>query len=318
MTDAPSQSELEAEHCWDPNDRVPGRQAMTDFRRRLRLHQSRWREANGHPIGTQPIRPRPDGPSPRLVGSRIPLDYARQTGANFLTPAAHEAARARAAVTEREQSVDWQGMWADLLSSTTMCVNLFGELAADLDLAGRAVRTWWPDVPGRVSDLRFEHSPGRLDPAYIGNLSAFDSAIVLDLGDGAHGIVGVEGRYHGRIKREIPKPARLARYIEVAETSGAFGPGAIDAILSTDLLVMWLDHLLLLSMLQHPSGTWRWGRLVYVHPAGNTDYVEACGRYRSLLVDDSTFESVTLEQLLGAGGLPRATASCLRERYLPR
>lgn len=34
----------------------------------------------------------------------------------------------------------------------------------------------------------------------------------------------------------------------------------------TDLLEMWLDHLLLLSMLQHPSGAWRWGRLVHVYP----------------------------------------------------
>ena len=31
----------------------------------------------------------------------------------------------------------------------------------------------------------------------------------------------------------------------------------------------WLEHLLLLSMLQHPSGEWTWGRYVVVHPAGN-------------------------------------------------
>ena len=44
-----------------------------------------------------------------------------------------------------------------------MCFNLFGDLAADLGLADRAVHTWWPDVPGTVSDIRFAHSPGRLD-----------------------------------------------------------------------------------------------------------------------------------------------------------
>jgi PD-(D/E)XK nuclease superfamily len=317
MSEALSQAELEAEHCWDPNDRVPGRPGMTAFRRSVRLHQSRWRESNGHPIGTQPIRPRPEGPSPRLVGSRLPLDYALETGANFPTAPALEAARTRAGMTERQQSVDWQGMWADLLSSTTMCFNLFGDLSADLDLADRAVHTWWPGTPGHVRDIRFEHSPGRLDPAYIGNLSALDTAVVLDLGAGRRGVVGVEAKYHERIKREIPKPARLARYVEVAETSGAFGPGAIDAILGTDLLVMWLDHLLLLSMVQHPSGTWRWGRLVNIHPAGNTDYVEACERYRSLLVDDSTFAAVTLEELLDAGALPPATAPAFRARYLP-
>ncbi len=63
------------------------------------------------------------------------------------------------------QMLDAQRLWADLPSSTTMCFHLFGDLAADFRLADRAVRTWWPDVPGTVCDVRFEHSPGRLDPA---------------------------------------------------------------------------------------------------------------------------------------------------------
>ena len=81
---------------------------------------------------------------------------------------------------------------------------------------------------------------------------------------------------------------------------------------------MWLEHLLLLSMLQHPSGAWTWGRYVVVHPAGNTDMVELCARYRALLADQSTFASVTLEELLDSGALPARTASAVRERYLPR
>jgi hypothetical protein len=45
---------------------------------------------------------------------------------------------------------------------------------------------------------------------------------------------------------------------------------------------MWLEHLLLLSMLQHVSGSWNWGRYVVVHPAGNSDVAEAGDRYRDL------------------------------------
>jgi len=93
MRDAPSRRELEALHAWEPADQVPGRPEMTAFRRQLRLHQSRWRESKGHPIGSQPIVPR-DGTATRLVGSRLPLAYARETGANFLTPGALEAAKA--------------------------------------------------------------------------------------------------------------------------------------------------------------------------------------------------------------------------------
>jgi len=144
-----SREELEAAHCWEADDHVPRRPAVTEFRRRLRYHQARWREANGHPIGSQPIVPRPGGGPARPVGSRLPLDYARATGATFLTAPALDAARARTSTVEPHQSFDHQRLWADLLSSAAMAFNLFGGLAADLGLADRAVHTWWPDGPRR-------------------------------------------------------------------------------------------------------------------------------------------------------------------------
>ncbi|MEX2274680.1 MAG: hypothetical protein WEA10_03805 [Actinomycetota bacterium] len=312
-----SRQELEVAHCWQPDDRVPGRPQMTEFRRSVRYHQSQWREAKGHPIGSQPIAPKQGG-AVRPVGSRLPLDYARETGANFLTARARNAATARTATKEPRQTFDRQRLWADLLWSPTMAFNLFGDLAADLDLADRAVHTWWPDAPGTVSGVIFEHSPGRLDRAYIGSLVSFDAAFALDLGDGTQGIVGLDIRYHDRAKPETPKPRNLRRYVEVAERSRAFKPGAIEPVKGrTDLAEMWLEHLLLLSMLQHPSGRWSWGRYVVVHPAGNTDYEDACARYRGLLADRSTFCSVTVEELLVAGALPARTTTALRKRYLP-
>ena len=295
---------------------MPGRPELTDFRRRLRYRQAQWREANGHPIGSQPIVPRQGAPS-RPVGSRLPLAYARDTGATFLTDAAREAAEARTSVVEPHQSFDHQRLWAELLWPAALAFNLFGDLAADLRLADRAVHTWWPDVPGTVTDVRFAHSPGRLDPAWLGSLVAWDVAFVLDLGDDTQGIVGVVTAYHDVNRRQPPKPSRLARYREITERSGSFGPGALDAVNGTELIHIWLDHLLVLSMLQHPSHVWRWGRLVVVHPAGNTDFADACGRYRALLVDRSTFASATIEELLDANVLPARTATALRDRYLP-
>jgi hypothetical protein len=316
VADAPSQEELEALHCWEATDLVPGRPEMTAFRQRLRLHQARWREANGHPIGTQPIVPREGKPS-RPVGTRLPLDYARETGATFLTEGALDAAKVRTSFIERHQSFDHQRLWADLLWSPTMAFNLFGDLAADLGLADRAVHTWWPDAPGTVSEVRFAHSPGRLDPAYLGNLVAWDVAFVLDLGDGGRGILGVVTAYHDVNLRQPPKPSRLPRYREITETSGIFGPEAIDAVNGTELIHIWLDHLLVLSMLQHGSRAWRWGRIVVVHPAANTDFADACSRYRVLLLDPSTFASLTVEELLDAKVLPARTTAALRDRYLP-
>jgi hypothetical protein len=290
---------------------------MTQFRRKLRYHQAQWREANGHPIGTQPIVPREGKPS-RPVGSRLPLDYARETGATFVTAGALDAASARTSVIEPHQSFDHQRLWADLLWSPAIGFNLVGDLAADLGLADRAVHTWWPDTPGTVSEVRFAHSPGRFDPAYLNSLRAFDAAFVLDLGDETRGIVGLDTKYHEWMKPQIPKPSNLWRYREVAERSGVFGPGATDQVKGrSELCEMWLEHLLLLSMLQHVSGSWSFGCYVVVHPAGNTAVAEACARYRALLVDQSTFSSVTLEELLDTGALPAETVAAIRDRYIP-
>ena len=137
-----NRDELEAAHCWEAEDRVPGRPAMTAFRQAARLHQARWREANGHPIGSQPMRPRP-GKRARAVGSRLDLEYAVETGANFLTPVARAAARDRLAAKEAHQSIDVQRLWADLLWSTGFALNLF---AGD-DVDAGVLRAWWPDVP---------------------------------------------------------------------------------------------------------------------------------------------------------------------------
>jgi hypothetical protein len=316
VADSPSQEELEAAHCWEADDRVPGRPEMTEFRRRLRFHQAQWREANGHPIGSQPIVPSARKPS-RPFGSRLPLEYARETGATFLGAGALAAAQARTSFVEAHQSFDHQRLWAELLWSPTLAFNLFGDLATDRALADRAVHAWWPDAPGTVSEVRFAHSPGRFDPAYLGSLRSFDAAFVLDLDDGTHGVVGVDVEYHEQAKRATRKPSGLPRHKEVADRSGVFGPSTVEDVDRTDLLVMSLEHLLLLSMLQHESGVWSWGRYIVVHPAGNTDFFDACCRYGALLVDQSTFGSVTLEELIGAGVLPPRTAAALRERYIP-
>jgi hypothetical protein len=316
VEDVLSREELEAAYCWEAEDHVPRHPELTDFRRRLRYHQARWREVNGHPIGSQPIVPR-DGKPSRPVGWRLPLDYARETGATFLTQHALEAATARTSAVERHQSFDHQRLWADLLWPPTLAFNLFGDLAADPALADRAVHAWWPAVPGTVVGVRFAHSPGRLDAAWLGNLVDLHAAFVLDLGDGTNAVVGVVAGYHDVNKRQPPKPSRLPRYREISDTSAVFGPDWLDAVRGTELIHLWLDHLLVLSMLQHPSRTWSWGRLVVVHPAGNTDYADACGRYRSLLRDSSTFDSVTMEALLDADVLPRRTTRAVRERYVP-
>lgn len=141
---------------------------------------------------------------------------------------------------------------------------------------------------------------------------------MLDLGDGTSGILGVATKYHEWTKPETPKPQNRRRNLEVADRSGAFRRGVTEELTGrSGLALTWLEHLLVLSMLQHASGTWAWARYVVVHPVGNRDFVEACARYRTLLADEATFSPITLEDLLDARALPARTVDALGERYLP-
>ena len=314
MVAAVSHEDLEAAHCWLEFDLVPGEPEVTEFRRAVRYHNAMWREANGYPIGTHRNRP---GTPPRLVGSRLDLDFARQSGSTFLTTKALAAARDRTSFVERHQMFDHQGFWADLLSSEALAVNLFGDLAADLDRADRAVHTWWPASPGRVTEVRFAHSPGRFDPNYSNSLRCFDAVFVLTLPDGSNGALAIDVKYREVVQREGAKPTHLPRFVEIHDRSAVFAPGAADVFNKSRLTIIWLEHLLLLSMLQHHSGRWTWGRYVMVHPEGNRDVAHATNEYRELLADDATFTSATIEDLLSAKVLAPKTGAALRRRYLP-
>ena len=276
-----------AAHCWFTVDRVANDEATTAWKREARLRQAQWREAHGHPVGAQPYA---GGVGATLVGSRLELAFAKG-GANFISPRTLAAARGRVANPERHQMLKADRLWADLLSSMPLCFNLFGDLA-DPECAERAVQLWWPDAPHGSVMTMFEHSPGRLDPLFLNNRSAFDVAFEIGTGDKNRGIIGVETKYHEHTKVEAkPKPAALARYIEVAERSHAFADGWRDRVVNTELQQIWQDHLLVLSMLQHPMRKWSWGRFVLVYPSRNPSFARAANEYRAVLKDSERRKS---------------------------
>jgi hypothetical protein len=137
------------------------------------------------------------------------------------------------------------------------------------------------------------------------------------MSDGTRGIIGVVTKYNDWLKPEIPKPENRARYLQVADRSGVFAPTATTRLTQrSPLAVTWLEHLLLLSMVQHASGEWTWGRYVLVHPEGNVDVITGIDQYRGLVADGSTFATMTLEDLLASHALAKRTEVALRERYV--
>jgi len=314
MVGAVPREQLEDEHCWLDHDRVKGDPELTEFRRRVRYHHAIWRRDQGYPIGTHRVRP---GTEPRLTGSQLDLDFARESGATFLTNRARAAARARGLLVEPHQIFNQQSFWADLLSSEALAVNLFGDLASDLDRADRAVHAWWPGTPGRVIEVRFSHSPGRLDPSYSNSRRYFDAMFVLELPDGTLGVLAIDVKYREVVERTGVKSAHLPRFAEIHDRSGSFASGTVDLLHPTRLSIVWLEHLLLLSMLQHESHRWAWGRYVVVHPQANTNVASAIDEYHEVLADDATFASATIEELLDAKVLAPKTGAALRRRYVP-
>jgi hypothetical protein len=305
-----------AEHrCLRSVDKVARDPSTTAFKRRARLQQALWREARGFPIGSYPVYSKLDK---HALGSRLECEFAFHSWANFLSAEVREAVESRLSNTQPHQMLDRYRLMCDLLSSMPMCFNLFGALAADLAAADSAVHQWWPDAPGIVSAVHFEWSPGRcLRGEYLENRSAFDVAFELTLEDGTSGIIGVETKYHEHCRKEQP-PSNLRgrRYREVAAASGIFNSSTVDSIVGSDLQQVWLDHLLALSMLQHPSHRWTWSKFVLVHPAANSSYVRACERYKELLANQTTFETFTIESLLRGGVLPPQMTQPFVERYL--
>lgn len=303
-----------AAHAWFSADRAPHDPATTGWRRRARWRQARWRLERGFPVGAEPYR---GGDDSMPVGSRVELAFARETGCNFMVPGALEAVRARLAAPEAFQLLSEDRLWADLLSSMPLCFNLFGSLAGQPQAARSAVDAWWPGAPAGEVTLRFEHSPGRRDPEFLGNQSAFDVAFEIAMGE-HRGILGVETKYHEFAREEpAPRASAMERYTEITERSCLFKDGWSARLVGTELQQLWLDHLLVLAMLQHPSGRWRWGRFVLVAPAGNPSLASAAARYRDALADPSSFIFMTLEQLLDCpGALAEDVRAQLRARYL--
>jgi hypothetical protein len=200
-----------------------------------------------------------------------------------------------------------------------MCFNLFGELPGDPTRLGDSIDRLWPEHPGTSDEIRFEWSPGRRDPLYLNNRSAFDVAILLDLGGEQRGVIGIETKYHEDIGRETaPHPEkRLPRYREVTEASKIFHAGWETYVVGTNLQQIWLDHLLVLSMLQHPRALWSWGRFVVIYPRANPSVRDAVESYRGLLRRPETFEARTIEELLDEHVLHEPAIEALfRERYL--
>ena len=306
-----SKQDLVDAHCWFTADRADSPR-MTAFKREARWRQHLW--ATRQLRITEFGHHRAGGPGPGghdvPNGTKLPPS-ALETGANFLSDAILAAVEDRLRQPQPHQTLDTTRLRGDLLSSMPMAFNLFGEAAASgaVDARSALAATFGlPAERAQRSSILFEWSPGRRDPDYTRDRTAFDVVLRLDLATGPPIVAGIETKYHEHCARElVPKSQTSAQrrseqtdfLVGIAETSGVFRAGWKDAILTTGLRQIWRDHLLVLSMRQHPE---RWDTrscYVLIYPARNISFCEVATSYQELLIDgDESFVSRTLEDVL--------------------
>jgi hypothetical protein len=283
----------------------------TRFRACARLQQALWRERNGMPIGTAI-----DVASRKKQYGHLLATGAAAAGANFISPLVHRVVYRELRYREPGALIDDRRLYGNLLASMPLAMNLFGPLKADNDLAERWVAECFPDMAGTVSNIQFEHSPGRGDPRFLADGTAFDVLISIRRPDGSKVFLAVEVKFSEGMTEPEARPRE--RYDELSASCGLFIDGDDPALRKNPFQQLWRQHMLAQSMIA--TGLYDAGRVVIIAPSLNTDVQRAASRFQKLLATGEGlvgFQSVSLEEAVHAVALAGDTdhARALALRY---
>jgi len=268
----------------------------SDFQRRARILQSLWREEQGFPPGEHHWKSRSGEYKSRPLGSRLPMPLAKDTLVNFLTEPIRNLVRSEVCdpPTGSGKLFARPRIFNDLLSSQPLCFNLFGELAFDLPLASTLISDLTDGRFTEVTSVAFEHSPGRGDPRYLNDRSAFDVFLQCRTPSGAPAFIGIEVKYHENL---VGNPGEhKQRYDEVADQMGCCVEDR-NALQDAPLQQIWRDHLL--AGITRIADGFEDGLFVMLYPRDNPHVSDAVAAYRTQLTDQRSFAAWTLENLVG-------------------
>jgi hypothetical protein len=251
------------------------------FRSAARLLQALWREDRALPIGGYVGE---DGKR-RKLGSRISEAVGR-VGGNFLTPEIAHIARRETAYREIGAMIDAERLATNLLSSMPLTFNLLAPWVHALERASGYLIELLPAFTGTARQLLFEHSPGRGNPKFTADYTAFDAMIRYSV-QGRNGFVAFELKYSESMREPMPEPK--LRYAELSDASGLFTDPAAVALRTNPLQQLWREHLLAQSMID--NGLYGEGFLVVIAPALNYHVQDAAEAYQARFVSPKTGRS---------------------------
>jgi hypothetical protein len=134
--------------------------------------------------------------------ARMPLDWAH-------------TARRETAYREVGALIDTERLATNLLASMPLTFNLLAPRGHALERASSyLVELLLPAFTGAARQLLFEHSPGRGNPKFTGDYTAFDALIRYSECHGRNGFVAFEIKYSESMRE--PMPELKPRYDELS------------------------------------------------------------------------------------------------------
>ena len=268
----------------------------TDFTAYARLLQSKWREKKGYPIGKSL--------GGNIYGNYVEKKFAKEKGCTFLTQKIWETAK-----LELEKSKTTGAFYqkdrfiSNLLTSQSMCFNLFGEFLDRKETLMKIINELKPNLMDKITEIKFEYSPGLGDEKYLGDHTAFDVFIEYEKGN-EKSFLGIETKYAETLKEESNEQAELnfknhKQYKEITENCGLFKPEAINTIKYPPYSQIWRDHLLSISLKNDEGKMYNNGYFVYLYPFNNYECHSGVKSYMDFLPNPETsFFEIYVEDLI--------------------
>ncbi|MGC2225098.1 MAG: hypothetical protein WA624_23390 [Methylocella sp.] len=195
-------------------------------------------------------------------------------------------------------------------------LNLLAPWRHSLERASSYLIELLPAFTGTARQLLFEHSPGRGNPKFTADFTAFDALIRYSDGQGRNGFVAFELKYSESMRE--PLPELKPRYDELSDASGLFTDPAAAALRANPLAQFWREHLLAQSMIA--NGLYDEGYFVVIAPALNYHVQDAAEAYQAQLREPEDgkvrFANFALEDVIETIRLSdQEHAEALHRRY---
>lgn len=255
------------------------------FASKSRLLQSIWRDEKGYEF--------------ERYGNYLKLDFAKRSGANFLTKGIKEIVEYELANKSKDRKVIQEPrIWNNLLSSQPMAFNLFGELKLNKRAATEVFKNLFPKRKIKeVTQIEFEYSPERKSEKYTNDSSAFDVFLAYENIDNKSGFFGIEVKYSENLNDKAS--THKTRYEEIAKQSGVFDLSKIEDLKRKPIQQIWRDHLLTLSM-SKINKDFDFGDFIYLFPKENVNCQNGVNKYERIFKEkiENHFIPLTIEDFI--------------------